>query len=54
MNHDLRYCGGKINHMANHTSAKKKLTAGDKDVEAISTQQNQQCIAKPLAVLCQK
>lgn len=43
-----------IHHMANHTSAKKNLTAGDKDVETISTRQNQQCIAKPSAVLCRK
>lgn len=40
--------------MANHTSGKKNLTAGDKDVETISTREDQQCIAKPLAVLCQK
>lgn len=37
-----------------HFSEEKNLTAGDKDVETISTHRNQQCITKPSAVLCQK
>ena len=54
MNHEHVILWMRIHHTANHATVKKNVTAGDKDVEIISTRQNQQCIAKPLAVLCQK
>lgn len=57
MNHDLQYCTQEsITRQITLQEAEKRKprTAGDKDVESISERRDQPCIAKPLAVLCQK
>lgn len=53
MNHEHVILWLRIHHMANHTTVRENLTAGDEGVKTNSTRRNQLCIAKPLAVLCQ-